>query len=103
MCSAIQRFEDSYPANTGFQYGSPVLPRSIAAPTAGMCDVVRPAVILAMALFRPVGLAAVALRRAPAGDHHRFVVVLRHARHLRREVLERKAVGRADLREEVDV
>src|ERR1700688_4451036 len=93
---AIHSFDLSNPENTRFQYGSSVCLLSIAAPIAGTCDDATPAMILAT--FRPrfavrlrfrfrfrfrrrggllLGrLAAVALDRAAAGEHHCGVVVL---------------------------
>src|SRR6476661_2009605 len=98
---AIHSLERSKPSKTGRQYGSPVLPLSHAAPTAGMCDVATPATILATAL--PLRLAAVALDRAPALEHHLRVLFLGRARHLGGDLLERQPVGRRELGGEIDV
>ena len=53
--------------------------------------------------FAFAGPAAVAFDRAAAAQHHVGVVLLRRAGHHRREMLERMAVGRAELGGEVDV
>src|SRR6202522_2256822 len=52
LVSRIQACDFSKPENTRFQYGSSVLPLSIAAPMAGTCDDPIPATILATAYFR---------------------------------------------------
>src|ERR1700722_4123305 len=62
LISAIHSLDLSKPENTRFQYGSSVLPRSIAAPMAGTCDDVTPAMILAT--FRSCFLATLRCRRA---------------------------------------
>src|SRR5262245_29014202 len=122
---AIHSLERSKPSNTRCQYGSPVRWLSIAAPIAGTCDDVTPATILATAFLslagfrfrlRPIrlddarpglgilpGPAAVALDRAAAAQHQIRIVLLRRPGHHRREMLERMAVGRAELGGEVDV
>src|SRR5882762_6562919 len=92
---AIHSLERSKPSNTGRQYGSLVLPLSQAAPTAGICDVATPAMILAT-IF-PFRFAAVAVRRTAALQHHLRVLLLSGARHHGRDLLERKTVGRRDL------
>ena len=48
---AIHSLERSKPSNTRCQYGSPVRWLSIAAPIAGTCDDVTPAMILATAFL----------------------------------------------------
>src|SRR5215469_603204 len=85
----------SYPAKTGRQYSSSVLPRSIAAPIAGMWLVVSPAVIRAMSVT--VLYRAPALGRAPAGDHHRLVVRDVHASHRAHGLQVAQPVGGEDL------
>src|SRR6266849_2474466 len=97
---AIHSLDFSKPAKTRFQYGSSVCLLSIAAPIAGTCDDATPAMILATfrprfaVALRPgfqlrfqlrfqlefrfgrlggfllARLAAVALNRAAAGEHH---------------------------------
>src|SRR5271165_5104215 len=52
LVSRIHSCDFSKPWNTRFQYGSSVLPLSIAAPIAGTCDEPIPATILATAHFR---------------------------------------------------
>src|SRR6516165_6317972 len=52
LVSRIHSCDFSKPENTRFQYGSSVLPLSIAAPMAGTCDEPIPATILATAYFR---------------------------------------------------
>src|SRR5271170_413626 len=52
LVSRIHSCDFSKPWNTRFQYGSSVLPLSIAAPMAGTCDEPIPATILATAYFR---------------------------------------------------
>src|SRR5215468_388939 len=47
LAFAIHSLDFSKPENTRFQYGSSVFLRSIAAPMAGTCDEVTPAIILA--------------------------------------------------------
>src|SRR6516162_8141150 len=96
-----QAFVHSYPSNSGFQYGSSVLPRSIAAPMAGMWLVVSPAVMRAMSVTVLNG--APALRRTAAGDHHLLIVLDGHPRHgaYRLEIAE--PVSGEDLGQEVDV
>src|ERR1700722_11566745 len=49
LVSRIHSCDFSKPENTRFQYGSSVLPLSIAAPMAGTCDEPIPATILATA------------------------------------------------------
>src|SRR5215471_8349523 len=61
LAFAIHSLDFSKPEKTRFQYGSSVFFRSIAAPMAGTCDEVTPAMILAT--FRPCFL--VALRNRP--------------------------------------
>src|SRR5215471_13620748 len=108
----------------------------MAAPMAGTCDEVTPAIILAT--FRPClfaalwsclarrfdprlgrglgrlagrrflaevepRLAAVALDRTAAGQHHLGIVLLGRAGHDRRHVLERVSVSSAKLGGEIDV
>src|SRR5476651_1567932 len=99
--SAIHFLDGSKPRKIGCQYGSPVLPLSSAAPIAGTCEQPTPATSLAT--IRPLRFAAVAFDRSSAGDHHIGVLLLRRPGHLRRELLEREAVGRAELRGEVNV
>src|SRR5262249_46322429 len=60
LAFAIHSLDFSKPENTRFQYGSSVFLRSIAAPMAGTCDDVTPAMILAT--FRPCLLAALRSR-----------------------------------------
>src|SRR5580700_1961393 len=92
LACAIHSLDFSKPENTRFQYGSSVCLLSIAAPIAGTCDAPTPAMILAT--LRPrfadrlrfgfrfggpgglalAGLAAIALDRAAAGEHHGGVV-----------------------------
>src|SRR5215469_6058675 len=91
----------SYPANSGCQYGSPVLPRSIAAPMAGMWLVVSPAVMRATSGAVPHR--APAFGRAAPRHHHLLVVVNAHAGHRRHGLQVAEPVGGEDLREEVDV
>src|SRR5215813_8732956 len=93
---AIQSLDLSKPEKTRFQYGSSVCLLSIAAPMAGTCDDATPAMILATfrprfaprlpfgsaacaGFRRPVAsrLAAIALDRPAAGEHHGGVVLLR--------------------------
>src|SRR5579872_5408000 len=52
LVSRIHSCDFSKPEKTRFQYGSSVLPRSMAAPMAGTCDEPMPAMILATAHFR---------------------------------------------------
>src|ERR1700681_4539440 len=99
--SAIHFLECSNPPKSGCQYGSSDFPLSSAAPIAGTCEVGTPATILAM-LF-PFRLAAVALDRAAAFEHHLGVVGLRLARHQRGDLLEREAVARGELGRVVNV
>src|SRR6266516_4895079 len=117
LACAIHSLDFSNPENTRFQYGSSVFLLSIAAPIAGTCDDATPAMILATfrprlpvrlrfgfggALFAP-GLAAIAFHRAPAAEHHLGVVLLRRSGHHRGQLLERTAVGGAELGGEIDV
>src|SRR5215472_18340996 len=99
--AAAHALVHSYPANSGFQYGSPVLPRSIAAPMAGMWLVVSPAVMRAISVT--VLHRAPALGRPPAGQHHLLVVVDVHAGHRGHGLQVAEPVGGEDLRHEVDV
>src|SRR5215203_566609 len=117
----IHSLERSKPSNTRCQYGSPVRWLSIAAPIAGTCDDVTPAMILATAFFSLAGLrlaflddarpglgvfarpAAVAFDVAAAAQHQIGVVLLGRAGHHRGEMLERMAVGRPELGGEIDV
>src|SRR5262249_1299817 len=121
---AIHSLDFSKPENTRFQYGSSVFLLSIAAPMAGTCDDATPAMILAT--FRPrlaarlrfgfgglagdqrrgLGaprLAAIAFHGAPAGEHHGGVVLLAGAGHDGGQMLERVAIGGAELGGEIDV
>src|SRR5437588_11311696 len=115
---AIHSLDLSKPENTRFQYGSSVFLLSIAAPMAGTCDDATPAMMLAT--FRPRFLlrlrfgfarrgfvaprfAAIAFRRAPAREHHVGVLFLARSGHHRGELLERAAVGGAELGREIDV
>src|SRR5262249_4449237 len=66
-----------------------------------MCDAATPAMILATLL--PLRLAAIALVGPPPPDHHLRVFLLRRPRHHGRDLLERKAVRRGELRGEIDV
>src|SRR5450631_3975638 len=70
---------------------------------AGTCEVATPATILAMVLAGPLGLEPVAVWRATAIQHHGGVVRLAHPGHRGRELLERQAVGGAELGGEVDI
>src|SRR5688572_27087464 len=109
---AIHSLERSKPRNTRCQYGSDSRWLSIAAPIAGTCDDVTPAMILATVFsfaanfrfrlcrtlgFRFVGAgpAAVAFDRAAAAQHQVRVILLRRAGHQGGKMLERVAVGRA--------
>src|SRR5436305_13423378 len=91
-----------------------------APPIAGTCDDVTPAMILATAFLSLAGRfrsgsrfdlvrlelarsAAIAFDRAAAAQHQVGVVLLGRAGHQRREMLERMAVGRAELSGEIDV
>src|SRR6516225_4601805 len=56
LVTRIHSCDFSKPENTRLQYGSSVLPLSIAAPMAGTCDEPIPATILATAYFRFVDL-----------------------------------------------
>src|SRR3954469_11880107 len=56
LALAIHSLERSKPSNTRCQYGSPVRWLSIAAPIAGTCDDVTPAMILATAFLSLAGL-----------------------------------------------
>src|SRR5215472_7037887 len=96
-----QAFVQSYPSNSGFQYGSSVLPRSIAAPMAGMWLVVSPAVMRAMSVAVLDGPPA--LWRAAAGEHHLLVLIDGHPGHRAHRLEVAEPVGGEDLREEVDV
>src|SRR5713101_1368130 len=110
---AIHSLDFSKPEKTRFQYGSSVRLLSIAAPIAGTCDDATPAMMLATSRprlaarlrfgFVPPGLAAIALDRAAAREHHLGVVLLRRAGHDRGQMLERVAVGGAELGGEIDV
>src|SRR5437868_7967674 len=108
LALAIHSLERSNPSNTRCQYGSPVRWLSIAAPIAGTCDDVTPAMILATAFvslagrFRfgflrlePAGLAAVAFDRAAAAQHQVGVILLGRAGHQSGDMLERMAIGGA--------
>src|SRR6516164_7949197 len=108
LVSAIHCLDFSKPENTRFQYGSSVRPLSIAAPIAGTWEQETPAMILATfrsclgatlrcrlgrrlagsRLALRLRLAAVALDRATARQHHLGIVVLGRAGHHRRHVLE---------------
>src|SRR5690242_1209843 len=123
LASRIHALERSKPSNTRCQYGSPVRWLSIAAPIAGTCDDVTPAMILATAFLSLAGFrfrfaflddarsrigvfagpAAVALDLAAATQHQVGIVLLGRAGHQRGEMLERMAVGRAELGGEIDV
>src|SRR6516164_5096135 len=96
-----QALVHSYPSNSGFQYGSSVLPRSIAAPMAGMWLVVSPAVMRAMSVTVLNG--APALRRTASGDHHLLIVLDGHPRHRAHRLEVAEPVGGEDLGQEVDV
>src|SRR5579864_4262178 len=105
--SAIHLLEKSNPLNTGAQYGVSVLPLSHAAPMAGTCETLTLAMILAT-LFRlrlvgPFGLAAIAVNRPAALEHHLRILLLGEAGHGRRNMLEGQAIGGEQLREEVNV
>src|SRR6478735_4042856 len=120
---AIHSLERSKPRNTRCQYGSDSRWLSIAAPIAGTCDEVTPAMILATFLsfrlrlclrlvrlddagssFRIfAGAAAVALDLAAAAQHQVGIVLLGRACHHCCKMLERMAVGRAELGGEIDV
>src|SRR5690242_754919 len=103
--SAIHFLEKSKPSNTGFQYGSCDFLLSQAAPMAGTCDTLTLATIFATLLARlcPFRLAAIAVDRPSAVQHHLRVLFLREPGHGRRDELERLAVRREQLREVVDV
>src|SRR3954454_9685659 len=104
LALAIHCLERSKPSNTRCQYGSPVRWLSIAAPIAGTCDDVTPAMILATAflslaggfrLRRGFGLlrlelarpAAVAFDRAAAAQHQVGVILLGRSGHQRSQML----------------
>src|SRR4249919_1069571 len=93
--SLAQALVHSYPSNSGFQYASWVLPRSIAAPMAGMWLVVSPAVMRAMSVAVLDGPPA--LGRAAAGDHHLLVVLDRHPGHRAHRLKIAEPVGGEDL------
>src|SRR5215467_10960745 len=118
LTSAIHSLDLSKPENTRFQYGSSVFLLSIAAPMAGTCDDVAPAIILATFrsclfprwahhpvadLFALLRFAAVTLDRTAAAQHHLRIVFLGGPRHLRGQMLERVSVGGPQLGGEVDV
>src|SRR5215472_1543317 len=89
--SAIHFLEKSKPWNAGAQYGVSVFLLSHAAPMAGTCETFTLATILAT-LF-PLRLAAIALDRPAALEHHVRILLLGESGHGRRDVLERQAVG----------
>src|SRR6267378_1250717 len=80
------------------------MPRSIATPMAGTCDVAMPATILAM-LDLPRGgvLVAIALGAAPARQHHLCIRLLRQAGHHPGHILEGKSVAKRNLDGVVDI
>src|SRR5258708_4346084 len=80
------------------------MPRSIATPMAGTCDVAMPATILAMfGLSLGIVFVAVALPASPAGQHHLCVGFLRDAGHHAGHVLEVKAVAERNLDGVIDI
>src|SRR3984893_13812346 len=97
---AIHSLERSKPLNTRCQYGSCVLPLSMAAPMAGTCDDDTPAMILATFAVR---FAAIAFHRAAALEHHLGIFFLGGAGHDGGRLLEREPIGRAELGGEIDV
>src|ERR1700759_4475851 len=109
LASRIHALERSKPSNTRCQYGSPVRWLSIAAPIAGTCDEVTPAMILATAFLSLAGFgfrlrflddarsrlgvfagaAAVGVDLPAAAQHQVGVVLLGRAGHQGGEMLER--------------
>src|SRR5688572_20728750 len=73
----------AYPSNSGFQYGSPVLPRSMAAPIDGTCDVARPHSTSAIA--------------TPSRHHRRAELGFAHPGEHPTEVLHRQPVHHGEL------
>src|SRR5258708_39054314 len=80
------------------------MPRSIATPMAGTCEVAMPATILAMlVLRRNAVLIAVAFGAASARKHHLGIRFLRNAGHHAGHVLEVKAVATRNVDGVVDI
>src|SRR6185312_10326364 len=91
--SASHFLEKSKPSNTGFQYGSWDFLLSQAAPMAGTCETLTLATILATLFarpccLRPFRLAAIAVDRPPAVQHHLRVLLLGEPGHGRGDELE---------------
>src|ERR1700728_1979931 len=80
------------------------MPRSMATPMAGTCEVAMPATILAiLSLPDAWVLVAVALGTAAARQHHLCIGFLRHAGHHAGHVLECQAVAKRNLDGVVDI
>src|SRR5712691_5436960 len=88
-CCAIQSRAGWYPSNSGFQYASWVLPRSMAAPIEGTCEVASPQITSAIA--------------AAARCHHGHELLLGHARERAAEELHRPFVHQGQLEDVEDV
>src|SRR3954452_12435395 len=83
VCSASHARAGAYPSKSAFQFGSSILPRSIAAPIDGTCDVASPQITSAI---------------APASrPHRREAVRLAHAGEYTTQVLHRPAVHHRQL------
>src|SRR3954452_981246 len=83
VCSASHARAGAYPSKSAFQFGSSILPRSIAAPIDGTCDVASPQITSAI---------------APASrSHRREEVRLAHAGEHTTQVLHRPAVHHRQL------
>src|SRR6185312_11709368 len=103
--SASHFLEKSKPSNTGFQYGSWDFLLSHAAPMAGTCETLTLATILAtlLAYLCPLRLAAIALDRPPAVQHHLRILLLGEPGHGRGHELKGLPVGGEQLGQVVDV
>src|SRR6185312_6260073 len=75
----------------------------MAAPMAGTCEVVTPAMILAIFLVLPVRFAAVSFGWPASRQHHLGVILLCRAGHDCGDVLEGQAIGRGEFRRVIDV